>query len=230
MAGLGESRMVGNAAFQSQPAKPPVCQVEIDLLAQPPLGADAEAVTHDQYADHQFRIDRGPADRAVERRQSLPQRAEVEKPVDLAQQVTDWNPILKAKLIKQLRPIFALLPHHGRCPRSAPKQYGITADSRLQPTSSTKSANSGHRICPSVKPSCSTQSRRSLAGGDDTCLKYELGRLCFGCPRRRLDVLRFGQPGLRARMQRRTFIALVGGLAGWPFARPRPAGGFRGSY
>src|SRR5207245_11314468 len=118
---------------------------------QPPLGADAEAVTHDQYADHQFRVDRGPADRAVERRQSLPQRAEVEKPVDLAQQVIDWNPILKAKLIKQLRPIFALLPHHGRCPRSAPKQYGITADSRLQPTSSTKSADSRPSAAPSAR-------------------------------------------------------------------------------
>src|SRR6266702_3031813 len=77
--------------------------VEIDLLAQPSLGADAEAVTHDQHADDQFRIDRGPADRAVEWRQLLPQRAEVEKPVDLPQQVIDWNPILKAKLIKQLR-------------------------------------------------------------------------------------------------------------------------------
>ena len=120
MAGLGEGRMVGNAALQSQPAKPAVCQVEIDLLAQPPLGADAEAVTHNQYADHQFRIDRGATDCAVERRQLLPQRAEVEKPVDLAQQVIDWNPILKAKLIKQLRPILALLPHHRRCPKSRP--------------------------------------------------------------------------------------------------------------
>src|SRR6266568_3700644 len=132
MAGLGEGRMVGNAAFQSQPAKPAVCQVEIDLLAQPPLGADAEAVTHDQYADHQFRIDRGPADRAVERRQSLPQRAGVEKPVDLPQQVIDWNPILKAKLIKQLRLVLALLPHHCcRSPDPFPPN-GITSNSRLQ--------------------------------------------------------------------------------------------------
>src|SRR5437879_13916048 len=110
MAGLGEGRMVGNAAFQSQPAKPAVCQVEIDLLAQPPLGADAEAVTHDQYADHQFRIDRGPADRAVERRQSLPQRAEVEKPVDLAHEVIEWDPILKATRTQTFRPNITLPP------------------------------------------------------------------------------------------------------------------------
>ena len=39
-------------------------------------------------------------------------------------------------------------------------------------------------------------------------------------------MLGFGQPGLRARMQRRTFIALVGGLAGWPFAARHQQGAF----
>src|SRR5580700_6169388 len=144
MAGLGEGRMVGNAAFQSQPTKPAVCQVEIDLLAQPPLRADAEAVTHDQYADHQFQIDRGASDCAVERRQLLSQRAEVEKPVDLAQQVIDWNPILKAKLIKQLRPILALLPHHRCRPKSRPRQTESRTPPTFKPTFSTKSADNGH--------------------------------------------------------------------------------------
>src|SRR5713101_1174175 len=164
MAGLRKGRMVGNAAFQSQPAKPAVRQVEIDLLAQPPLGPDAEAVTHDQYADHQFRIDRGAADCAVERRQLLPQRAEVEKPVDLAQQVIDWNPILKAKLIKQLRPILALLPHHRRRPKSRPRLTESRIPPTFKPTFSTKSPDTGRSRDPS-KPLSSRQSRRSLLAG-----------------------------------------------------------------
>src|SRR5215813_4329275 len=39
----------------------------MDLLAQPPFRADAEAVAHDQHADHQFWIDRRSAYGAVER-------------------------------------------------------------------------------------------------------------------------------------------------------------------
>src|ERR1700730_3521438 len=132
MAGLGEGRMVGNAAFPSQPTKPAVCQVEIDLLAQPPLRADAEAVTHDQYADHQFRIDRGASDCAVERRQLLSQRAEVDKPVDLAQQVIDWNPILKAKPHKTASPDPRLAAPSSMSPQIPPEPNGITDTSHLQ--------------------------------------------------------------------------------------------------
>src|SRR6202030_653973 len=120
--------------------KPAVRQVQVNFLTQPPLRADAEAVADDQYADHQFRIDRGAADCAVERRQLLSQRAEVDKPVDLAQQVIDWNPILKAKLIKQLRPILALLPHHRRRPKSRPRQTESPTSPTFKPTFSTKSA------------------------------------------------------------------------------------------
>src|SRR5271163_3971767 len=39
--------------------------VEVDLVAQPPLRANAKAVAHDQHADHQLGIDRGPSHIAV---------------------------------------------------------------------------------------------------------------------------------------------------------------------
>ena len=32
--------------------------VEVNLLAQAPLGADAEAIAHDQHPDHQLGVDR----------------------------------------------------------------------------------------------------------------------------------------------------------------------------
>ncbi len=137
--------MVGNMAFQSQPAKPAVCQVEIDFLAQPPFRTDAAAVADDQHADHQLRIARGATDRAVERRQSVPQTAKVEKTVDLPQQVIGRNPIFQAKLIEKRRRIVALLPHHGRCPRSAPSSTESQATPAFKPPFSTKSAESGHR-------------------------------------------------------------------------------------
>src|SRR5215208_6862712 len=101
MAGLGEGRMVGSNPSRQRWSRRATTPGRL-------LPAD------------QFRIHRGAADRAVERRQLLPQRAEVKKLVDLAQQVIDWNPILKAKLIKKRRLTVALLPHHGRCPDLPP--------------------------------------------------------------------------------------------------------------
>ena len=145
--------MVGNTAFQSQPAEPAVRQVEIDLLAQPPLGADAASVADDQHADHQFRIDRGATDRAVKRRQSLPQTAKVEKTVDLSQHVIGRKPIFEAKHVKKRRLTVALLPHHATAP-DPPQQNRITGDSGLQPTFSTKSANSSHPVAIGTWAAC----------------------------------------------------------------------------
>ena len=65
---LGEGRVVRDRVFQVQPAEPAIRQVQVDLLAQPALGANAEAVADDQHADHQLRIDRWAAGVAVERR------------------------------------------------------------------------------------------------------------------------------------------------------------------
>ena len=48
---LGEGGVIGHLAFQAQPAEPAIRQVQVHLLAQPPLGADAEAV-----ADSSMRI------------------------------------------------------------------------------------------------------------------------------------------------------------------------------
>jgi hypothetical protein len=63
---LGERRVVGNRVIEIKPAEPPVCEVEPHLLAQLPLGPDAEAVADDKHPDQQLGIDRRPADVAVE--------------------------------------------------------------------------------------------------------------------------------------------------------------------
>ncbi|PQV57912.1 hypothetical protein LX70_01724 [Defluviimonas denitrificans] len=59
----------------------------MQLLAEPTLGPDAEAVTHQKHADQQIRIDRRAAREAVEIRQMLPNAAEIFQPVNRTQQV-----------------------------------------------------------------------------------------------------------------------------------------------
>ena len=61
--------MIGDITVEPEPAEPSVRQIEVDLFAEAPLGADADAATDDQHSDHQFGIDRGATHRAVERRE-----------------------------------------------------------------------------------------------------------------------------------------------------------------
>jgi len=46
MAVLGEGRVLGYRVLKSQPAEPPVRQIQMHLLAEPALGTDPEAVPH----------------------------------------------------------------------------------------------------------------------------------------------------------------------------------------
>lgn len=64
--------MIRHASVEPETAEPAICQVKVDLLAQPSLGADAEAVSDDEHPDHQFGIDRWPPRRAVEGGQLAP--------------------------------------------------------------------------------------------------------------------------------------------------------------
>src|SRR5262245_13196765 len=47
-----ECRVIGHLVLKTQPAEPAISQVQLDLLAQLPLGADPVAVTDDQHPDH----------------------------------------------------------------------------------------------------------------------------------------------------------------------------------
>ena len=62
-----ERRVIRHLVVAIEPAELSVGEVQPHLLAQPPLKADAVAVTHNQHPDHELRIDRGPANVAVER-------------------------------------------------------------------------------------------------------------------------------------------------------------------
>ena len=57
MAVLGEGGVIRDAIRQIEAAEPAICQVQMHLLAKPPLGSDAEAITHQQHPYHQLWID-----------------------------------------------------------------------------------------------------------------------------------------------------------------------------
>src|SRR5580693_5972836 len=112
MSVLREGRMIGDMPVEPKPAKPSICQIEVDFLAQPPLRSNAEAIAHDQHSDHQLWINRWPANRAAECRQFPSHILQLDEPVDGAQQMISWNVPLWRKLIEQ-RSLFDLpMSHH----------------------------------------------------------------------------------------------------------------------
>lgn len=83
--------------------KPAIGQMKLDLLAQAAFRADAVAVTQDEYPQHQLRIDRGPANLAVEGPQllaKLPQHMR-NRWIDPAKQMTRRNAIFQLEQVEQ---------------------------------------------------------------------------------------------------------------------------------
>src|SRR5262249_60882199 len=61
-----ERRVIGNLVVEIKPAEPAVGQMQLNLLTQPPLKANAVAVANDQHPDHKLGINRRPANIAIE--------------------------------------------------------------------------------------------------------------------------------------------------------------------
>ena len=95
-----EGGVVRHPAVKSQATKPARGQVEVDLLAQAPFGPDAHAVADDQHPHHQFRINRGAADAAVERLQFCAHLLQIEKSVDASKQVIFGDMVIEAEIVK----------------------------------------------------------------------------------------------------------------------------------
>jgi hypothetical protein len=82
------------------------------LLTQPTLRTDAEAVTNDQHADHQFWINRGPPDLAVERAQVSPKAGQIDEAVDRPKKMVRRDVPLDAEPVKQRFLRYRPLAHH----------------------------------------------------------------------------------------------------------------------
>src|SRR5271170_3540255 len=92
MPGTAEHRMVGYPVLDAELAKPPVCQIDLHLGAQPPLRADRKDVSHNQHPDHQYRIDRRPTCVRVVGRKLLVHPIKIENAVDLPDQMIQPPP------------------------------------------------------------------------------------------------------------------------------------------
>ncbi len=104
--------MVGHIAIEPEAAEPPIRQIEVNLLAQAPLGANAGAVTYDQHPNHQLRINRGSTNGTVEWSQFPPQFAKLYEPVDRAQKMIGWNVSFERELIEQSSLFDSPVSHH----------------------------------------------------------------------------------------------------------------------
>src|SRR3990170_6345788 len=102
--------------FEIELAEPAICQVKLNFLGEPALGADAIAVAHDEHTDHEFRIDRGASDVAVVGLEFLVKVGQCSrhKHVDPSQKMVVWNAIIEAELIEQLSLIPSPATHHHR--------------------------------------------------------------------------------------------------------------------
>jgi hypothetical protein len=135
--------MVRHIAIEAKATEPAVCQIEMDLIAQPPLRADAEAIADDQHPDHQLRIDRRAPHRAVERRQLSPQLTKLHEPIDRAQQMIGWYVPIERKLIEQ-RSLFDFSMSHHDSQSCFSQRLNQRTSCVATPTFSTESASSGH--------------------------------------------------------------------------------------
>ena len=91
------------------------------------LGRNGKAVADDQHPDHQFRINRGTADQAIERLQLCPDAIEIEKAVDLPKHGALRNMIIQAEVVKDLLRYRLLTRHLIRTPRISIRENGITS-------------------------------------------------------------------------------------------------------
>src|ERR1700722_19406185 len=104
--------MIGDVAVEPQATEPAIGQIEVNLLAQPPLGANAEAVADDEHSNHQLGIDRGPSHVAIIGPQMRPNLGQVDEPVDLAQQMVVGDMPLKTEAVKERLLHHPPLAHH----------------------------------------------------------------------------------------------------------------------
>src|SRR3954449_11530879 len=109
--------MARHIAIEAQSTEPAIGKVQVDLLAQLPLRPDAEAVTHNQHSDQQFRRDRGTTGRAIECHQMRSHAFEINKPVDRPKHVLGWNVPLQRKLVEKSRLIDLPFAYHALHPR-----------------------------------------------------------------------------------------------------------------
>ena len=127
---LGKGRVIRGPVTQVDAAELTICQVQMHLFAEPPLGPDGKAIALQQHPDQQFGIDRWTAPVAVEIRKMGADSAQVDEPVHGPKQVVLGDVILQRELVEQSRLRLLPRPHH-RQPSRPLKQCNVPQSSRV---------------------------------------------------------------------------------------------------
>src|SRR4029079_14402765 len=154
--------MGGDPLLDSGLAKPPICQIDLHLRAQPPLRADRKHIANYQHPDHQHRIDRRPTSVRVVSRKLLVHPIKIENAVDLSNQMIGRHRLVEIERVEELTLPALSPPHHRPLPANrSPDQrnHGSTAVSTrvLQHNRSEADMNRPARSTTSVAndPGCS---------------------------------------------------------------------------
>ncbi len=97
-----ERRVMGHLVVETEAAEPTIGEAKFDLLAQLALEADAVAVADHEHPHHEFGIDRGPPDLAVEGLQlpaKIAQHARGNR-IDATQKMMRRNPLFEVEQVK----------------------------------------------------------------------------------------------------------------------------------
>src|ERR1700755_2270318 len=130
MPGAAERRMVGYPILDAELAKPPICQIDLHLRAQPPLRADRKHIANYQHPDHQHRIDRRPTSVRVVSRKLLVHPIKIENAVDLSNQMIGRYRLVEIERVEELTLPALSPPHHRPLPANRSpdsRNHGSTA-------------------------------------------------------------------------------------------------------
>src|SRR6204780_183063 len=137
-----ECRVIGHLVVEIKTTKPPVRKVKFKLLAQPPLEADAVAITDDQHSDHQLGINRRSPNLAIEGHKILTKLHQYpcHHRIDPSQQMPCRNAPFEVEQVKQLALITSLSTHHGKPPQPNPSSRRNHCSPKIASPFSTPSA------------------------------------------------------------------------------------------
>ena len=112
MSVLRERGVVRDRIVQIQPTKPPIGEVEMYLLTQPPFRANSMSVSDDQHPEHQFWIDGRTANPTIVRLKPPAHLSNIDEAINAPQQMICGNMILNVKLVKEADLQSLPLTHH----------------------------------------------------------------------------------------------------------------------
>src|SRR6201988_1963992 len=130
MPGTAEHRMAGYPILDAELAKPPICQIDLQLGAQSPLRADRKHIANYQHPDHQHRVDRRPTRVRVVSRKLLVHPIKIENAVDLPNQMIGRHRLVEIERVEELTLSALSPPHHRPLPANRSpdsRNHGSTA-------------------------------------------------------------------------------------------------------